>query len=150
MTPGEIVAGGNLPLASWMYISIASATWRMLLLHWSVYACRRTFASVGSKMLISTAMMPITTSNSTSVNARRALFAARFSPVPTPSWLVVASMPIPRFSSLPPLLIDVEDHFAHLKIRLISRRRIRVRVLERFGRIEGHVTVEERKVGECI
>src|SRR5438046_1716367 len=67
---GGMPAGGNLPLLSLMYIINDVATWRMLLEHWSVFAWRRTFPSVGSRMLISTAMMPMTTRSSTKVKAR--------------------------------------------------------------------------------
>src|SRR6187399_2945692 len=63
-------AGGCFPLLSWMYMIVAVAIWRILLLHCTRFACRRTPESVGSRMLISTAMMPMTTSNSTSVKAR--------------------------------------------------------------------------------
>jgi hypothetical protein len=49
---------------------IAIETCFMLLEHCTRFACRRTPRSVGSRTLIRTAMMPITTSSSTSVNAR--------------------------------------------------------------------------------
>src|SRR5256885_8038106 len=68
---GGTPAGGQRPLLSWMYISSAIATCRMLLLHWTTLACRRALLSAGSSTLISTAMMPITTRSSTSVKARR-------------------------------------------------------------------------------
>src|SRR5690349_12630405 len=63
-------AGGNFPLFALMYISMALATCRMLLEHWMVLAWRRALLRAGRRMPISTAMMPITTRSSTSVNAR--------------------------------------------------------------------------------
>jgi hypothetical protein len=52
-----------------MYIISANPIWRMLLAHWTVAACRRAACNAGSRMAISTAMMPMTTSSSTRVNA---------------------------------------------------------------------------------
>src|SRR6059058_3919472 len=49
----------------------ARATWRRLLLHFTLFADSRTFCTAGSSRPISTAMMAITTSNSIRVNARR-------------------------------------------------------------------------------
>src|SRR5262245_9601207 len=57
-----------------MYMSIALATCFMLLAHCTVAAARRAFLSAGSNTAISTAMIAITTSSSTSVNARRSRF----------------------------------------------------------------------------
>src|SRR5688500_18365115 len=59
------------PLNCEAYISWALAICFRLLRHCTVLACRLAPLSDGSRMLISTAMMPMTTSNSTSVNPER-------------------------------------------------------------------------------
>src|SRR5688572_18723552 len=53
------------------YIISACPMPRRLERHFTLAACRRAAVSAGSRTEISTAMMPITTSNSTSVNALR-------------------------------------------------------------------------------
>src|SRR6516162_3796770 len=49
------------------------ASWRKLLAHRMRLAASRVFCTAGSKSAISTPMMAMTTSSSTSVNARRTL-----------------------------------------------------------------------------
>jgi hypothetical protein len=69
MTPA--CAGGSFSWLLLMYVSIAIAICRMLLEHCTVFACRRAFCSAGNRIEISTAMIPMTTSNSTSVKPDR-------------------------------------------------------------------------------
>src|SRR5687767_2919015 len=76
----ETTAGGWTPLLSLMYMSIAWASCLMLLAHLTVIAWRRARESAGSRIDTSTAMMPMTTNSSTSVNARR--FFICFTPEP--------------------------------------------------------------------
>src|SRR4051812_23819319 len=61
-------AGGNLPLFAWIYCIIAVAIWRILLEHCTVAAARRALLRAGRRIPTSTAIIPMTTSNSTSVN----------------------------------------------------------------------------------
>src|SRR3954470_9373796 len=70
--------GGSLPLLALIYIIIACEIWRMLLEHCTVAAARRAFCNAGSSTPIRTAMIPITTNNSTSVKAPRRWFRTTF------------------------------------------------------------------------
>src|SRR3954449_557762 len=53
------------------YMRKAMPSWRRLLRHCVRFAASRALASVGSRIEISSAMMPMTTSNSTSVKPLR-------------------------------------------------------------------------------
>src|SRR4051794_19517826 len=64
-----------LPFHSFEYMIHAVVSWRRLLMHAVRLALSRALPSAGSRMPISTAMMPMTTSSSTSVNA---FFFCRF------------------------------------------------------------------------
>jgi hypothetical protein len=66
---GPQLEKGNQLLFMLRYIWLAVASWRQLLRHLVRVACSRALPSVGSSSEISTAMMPITTSSSTSVKA---------------------------------------------------------------------------------
>src|SRR5437667_12383756 len=73
-TGGDLLAsalmfGGYFPLFSLAYMIIAVQSWRMLLAHCVSAAVLRALASTGSRMEISSAMMPMTTSNSTRVRS---------------------------------------------------------------------------------
>ena len=58
---------GKFPLFSLAYIWMPWPIWRRLLAHFTRLACSRARLSDGSRMEISSAMMPITTSSSTRV-----------------------------------------------------------------------------------
>src|SRR3954464_6910 len=64
-----LMFGGNFPLFSLAYMISAVTNWRTLLARCASVAVRRALLSTGRRIAISTAMMPITTSNSTRVNA---------------------------------------------------------------------------------
>ena len=68
---------GMNPLWSLAHMMVAAASWRTLLRHWTCFACSRARLSAGSRIAISTAMMPMTTSSSTSVNPAAARAAVR-------------------------------------------------------------------------
>jgi len=66
-------------------MSIAKAICFMLLAHLIVFADSRARFSDGRRMLISSAIMPMTTRSSTSVNAERPVFDERFIPILQPN-----------------------------------------------------------------
>src|SRR5688572_16056375 len=61
--------GGSFPLYASLYMISPIATWRMLLWHCTIAACRRAPCSAGRSSATRIAMIPITTRSSTSVNA---------------------------------------------------------------------------------
>src|SRR5687768_11621453 len=65
--PGSKYVRGKFPLFSFAYIWMPCPIWRRLLAHFTRLACSRARLSDGSRILISSAMMPITTSSSTRV-----------------------------------------------------------------------------------
>jgi hypothetical protein len=67
------------PLNCEAYISWALAICFRLLRHCTIFACRRAPLSDGNRMLIRTAMMPITTRSSTNVNPGRRRVEVRIS-----------------------------------------------------------------------
>src|SRR6476646_9301020 len=67
--PEDPMFGGYFPLNSFAYMMNAVQSWRILLAHAVSRAVRRAELRTGSRMPMSTAIMPITTNNSTSVNA---------------------------------------------------------------------------------
>src|SRR4051794_15396699 len=69
--PLELHPSGTFCLLALAYMLRKIEIWRRLLRHCVLLADSRALLSVGSRIEISTAMMPITTSNSTSVKARR-------------------------------------------------------------------------------
>jgi hypothetical protein len=66
-----IRTGIRMPWLALAYPSIARATCRMLLMHCTAAADRLALLSAGISIAISSAMIPITTSSSTSVKPRR-------------------------------------------------------------------------------
>src|SRR5687768_6374512 len=62
------VGYGNAPLYWLMYIAVAWPSVRRLARHLSVIACCRALFSAGNNRAVRIAMIPMTTSNSTSVN----------------------------------------------------------------------------------
>src|SRR4051794_35441131 len=58
---------GSVPFQSLAYMTVAVITWRICDRHLVVAAAFRALLSAGNRIAISNAMMPITTSNSTSV-----------------------------------------------------------------------------------
>ena len=69
--PAPLHPIGTCPLCRLAYMLRKTAICRRLLRHLVMFAALRALFSVGSRMLISTAMMPITTSSSTSVKPPR-------------------------------------------------------------------------------
>src|SRR5678816_168295 len=67
-------SAGSSPLLLFVYIMNASPNWRMLLRHLSCLPCSRARARDGRRMLISSAMIPMTTSSSTRVKPTRETF----------------------------------------------------------------------------
>src|SRR5207253_1018402 len=67
--PAPSTTTAKYPRCSLEYMANASPSWRTLDRHLVVLAARRTFDRLGSRMEMRTAMMPMTTSSSTSVNA---------------------------------------------------------------------------------
>src|SRR3954468_17599481 len=59
---------GNQSLLSLAYIWLTIDSWRMLLRHLTRSDCSRALLKAGTRIEISSAMMPMTTSSSTSVN----------------------------------------------------------------------------------
>src|SRR5215217_5296482 len=61
----------SVPLLSLAYIMFTVQSWRMLAMHFVRLAWSRAFCRAGNRIAINSAMIPMTTSSSTSVNALR-------------------------------------------------------------------------------
>src|SRR6266566_8617747 len=71
---------GIASLNCWAYMVMQAPTWRKLLAQETRWACSRAFFRAGRSIEISSAMMPITTRSSTSVNPRLRIATAFLNP----------------------------------------------------------------------